>query len=159
MAVIAYPLASTSRSRGSSFRRPPLALVGSEPLPVAPQRAEVLVFHGRPRPVVSGARVHRSRRFSLQRRILATVGAVALAAGLWIGLGALQGLRAPAHIELAGATVTATTVRYTVRPGDTLWSIATAVDPSADPRPLVDELAARFGAVVYPGETITIPRP
>lgn len=34
----------------------------------------------------------------------------------------------------AGATV------YTVQPGDTLWGIAAAVDPAADPRSVVAEL-------------------
>jgi nucleoid-associated protein YgaU len=158
MAVIAYPLASTTRSRTAAPRRAQLALVGAPPRPVLAERAQVLAFHGRPHPVVSGARLHRSRRFSLHRRILATAGIVAVAAAMWIGLGALQGLRTPARVELVGATVTTTSVRYTVRPGDTLWSIATAVDPGADPRPLVDELAARFGAVIHPGETLTIPR-
>jgi len=31
-------------------------------------------------------------------------------------------------------------VSYTVRPGDTLWSIALRVAPGRDPRPVVDQL-------------------
>jgi nucleoid-associated protein YgaU len=45
-----------------------------------------------------------------------------------------------------------------VRPGDTLWSIATRVDPDADPRPLVDAMSdARDGAPLVPGETVRVP--
>jgi hypothetical protein len=47
----------------------------------------------------------------------------------------------------------------TVHTGDTLWSIAQRLDPSADPRPLVDELsAARHGASLQPGEIIRLPK-
>jgi hypothetical protein len=49
-------------------------------------------------------------------------------------------------------------VTYTVRPGDTLWTIAERVDPSADPRPLVARLAAQTGSDnVVPGERIVLP--
>lgn len=48
---------------------------------------------------------------------------------------------------------------WIVRPGDTLWSIAEAVDPNGDVRPLVDRLAGEArGPTIYPGESIDIPR-
>jgi LysM repeat protein len=48
--------------------------------------------------------------------------------------------------------------QWVVRPGDTLWSIATAVDPHGDVRPLVDRLDAQLhGTALYPGEVISIP--
>jgi len=49
---------------------------------------------------------------------------------------------------------------YVVRPGDTLWSIASRVaGPGADLRPVVDELerANRPGSAIVPGEVLRLP--
>ena len=47
---------------------------------------------------------------------------------------------------------------YVVQPGDTLWSIAERLDPSGDPRPVVDRLAAEVGGDrVVPGQRIALP--
>ena len=52
-----------------------------------------------------------------------------------IGGGPLATTGAPGGAAAGGRRV------WIVRPGDTLWSIAEAVDPSGDVRPLVDRLA------------------
>ncbi len=51
---------------------------------------------------------------------------------------------------------------YVVHPGDTLWSIAVRVaGPAADPRPVVDAIAAanHVDGTIVPGQTLRIPLP
>ncbi|MCL4422393.1 MAG: LysM peptidoglycan-binding domain-containing protein [Actinobacteria bacterium] len=49
-------------------------------------------------------------------------------------------------------------VVYIVRPGDTLWSIATHVVHGGDPRPMVARLEREVdGNVIHPGQRIRIP--
>jgi LysM repeat protein len=48
---------------------------------------------------------------------------------------------------------------YVVRQGDTLWSIARHVSPNADPRPVVDALAADNGISagdLLPGQVLVV---
>jgi LysM domain len=53
---------------------------------------------------------------------------------------------------------TAAAQDWVVKPGDTIWSIAEAIDPRGDVRPLVDRLSAEVGnAPLYPGEVIQLP--
>ena len=49
---------------------------------------------------------------------------------------------------------------YVVRPGDTLWSIATRVEPSTDPRVVVDAIGSANGVdpgALVPGQQLAIP--
>jgi Tfp pilus assembly protein FimV len=90
----------------------------------------------------------RSRR----KRSSAALLALAVAAGTWIGTAASAGA------EDQGRP--APSVRYVVRPGDTLWSIAGRVSPPGqDLRPVVDEIAARnrLGGVLVPGQVLRLP--
>jgi hypothetical protein len=46
-------------------------------------------------------------------------------------------------------------VRYVVKPGDSLWTVAQHVAPRSDPRPVVDALAAaRHHSPLLVGETV-----
>ena len=50
---------------------------------------------------------------------------------------------------------------YVVRPGDTIWSIASRMADGRDPRVLVDAIAARNHidvGVVVPGQSVIVPR-
>jgi hypothetical protein len=107
---------------------------------------------GRPEPAV-----YRRRRLLAAGLTLLVIAAVLVFAQLiqaGIGGGPLTTTGAaagPGQVP-AGATY------YVVRPGDTLWSIAAALAPGGDERPVVDELARQLGsASLYPGEQITLP--
>ncbi len=100
----------------------------------------------------------RRRASGAVRRRRLVLGAVAaalvlLALPLHVTAGApVAGAARPAALGGHGP------VTYVVRPGDTLWSIAERVDPSADPRPLVARLAAQVGSdAIVPGEQLRVP--
>jgi hypothetical protein len=51
--------------------------------------------------------------------------------------------------------------RYTVSPGESLWSVAENADPDADPRDIILEvigLNKLTGTTIYPGEQLWVPR-
>lgn len=78
---------------------------------------------------------------------------VAAIAGAWAG---------PVADALGGEAPFRPAARstYVVRQGDTLWSIATRLSAAADPRPLVDQIAAANGLQadsLVPGQTLVIP--
>ncbi|HEY5245460.1 MAG TPA: LysM domain-containing protein [Acidimicrobiales bacterium] len=103
-----------------------------------------------------------SARVRRRRLALGALVAVVLVA-LALPVSALGGRSAPATpaVVTPAAAAVATPVGatvYTVRPGDTLWSIASKIDGGGDPRPLAAALAARLGSTtVVPGERIAIP--
>ena len=99
------------------------------------------------------ARTYRRRRAVAAGLVVSAV--LALSAGLGtLGGGPLPVPERPAPDRLTrvdGAV-------YVVQRGDTFWSIARRLDPSADPRPLVDRLVAAHGSpVLYVGERIPLP--
>jgi nucleoid-associated protein YgaU len=65
---------------------------------------------------------------------------------------ALGGSSSPAVGSLSPGSV------YTVKAGDTLWTIAQRLDPSGDPRSTVAQLATETGSDrIVPGEHIRLP--
>jgi Tfp pilus assembly protein FimV len=69
--------------------------------------------------------------------------------------GAALGGSSHASPERRPAAVHTSARSTVVRPGDSLWSLASRLAPGSDPRPVVDALAAaRHGTVLVPGETI-----
>lgn len=93
------------------------------------------------------------------RRALVCAATIACLFGLWFGAGALASSRGTRVVPPAGAVATANGYRYVVRPGDTLWSIASAYEPASDPRPLVAELSNEIGnRPLEAGETLILPR-
>jgi len=70
------------------------------------------------------------------------------------------GIGAPAAARVVHPPRGPATVTYVVRPGDTLWSIATAVAPGKDPREVVDAIGAAndlAGSGLVPGQALDVP--
>ena len=101
--------------------------------------------------------VYRRRRLLAAGVALLAIAAVVILAQLiqaGIGGGPLTttGAAAGPGMVAAGAS------EYVVRPGDTLWSIASSLEPGRDVRPLVDRLAKEIGgSELFAGEAIPIP--
>lgn len=94
------------------------------------------------------------------RRFLPGAATLVVLAATWLGVGALSSAGHEVQVRvLPGSVLVGGHADYVARPGDTLWSIATRVEPGADPRPLVDELQAQLhDKVLQPGDTLVLPR-
>lgn len=83
-----------------------------------------------------------------------------MAAVLALGLSAGRAVGASPAEGAAGGRVPRVVV---VRPGDTLWGIATRlVGPAGDPRPLVDAIVRANGVdpgAIRPGQVLEVPAP
>jgi nucleoid-associated protein YgaU len=98
-----------------------------------------------------------------RRRLAALLAAIAMVAALVVGTQvALAATRSvpPSSPRPVGPPPGAPVVgeTYVVRPGDTLWSIAAAVAPESDPRPIVDALRdANGGPHLEVGQRLSVP--
>ena len=147
-------VAVQQRSRSTSRQ---MSIVAYAPAPRATRRPIAAVH-----PLAGGARPATrplSRPVSpstYRRRQALAAGAVAVASAVAsVVLGSLGGgsLAAPERpLSLIAGQV------YEVQPGDTFWAIARTLDPTGDPRPLVDRLVAEHGGpVLVVGEHIRLP--
>lgn len=105
----------------------------------------------------------RRRKVRLTRRgrvvvwVLAALAAAAVLTPVW--LIAATGAQAANH-GLPPAAVHAGMRHVVVQPGQTLWSIAMAAEPTADPRVVTQEIMqvnALSSGVVVPGESLWVP--
>lgn len=91
-------------------------------------------------------------RTRVRRRLIACCAAIGL-------VGVLSGPVAHA-VGVAGAPEAKAARTYVVRPGDTVWSIATRFEPSTDPRVVVDAITSANGVdpgALVPGQQLAIP--
>lgn len=87
-----------------------------------------------------------------RRRLAALCAAIGLAGVLSGSVAQAVGVAGPPEAK-AGRT-------YVVRPGDTVWSIATRFEPSTDPRIVVDAITSANGVdpgALVPGQQLSIP--
>jgi hypothetical protein len=95
----------------------------------------------------------------VRRRILAALTAVLVVAALAVTLLQLTtGSASPTSADASGAAGVAAPLTYTVRAGDTLWSIASKVAPDVDVRVTVDRLVRLNGpAPIVLGQQLDLP--
>jgi len=97
------------------------------------------------------------------RKVVATLAALLVTAFLVVVslvTGAGPAAQATNH-AVSRAAAEKGLARVTVRPGESLWSVAEAADPDADTRVVVHEiieLNGLSGMVVNPGERLLVPR-
>jgi LysM domain len=102
-------------------------------------------------------RVRLTRRGRLVVWVLAALTVAAVLIPVW--LLAASGAQAANH-GLPPAAVHAGLRQIVVRPGQTLWSVAMAAEPAADPRVITQEIMqvnALSSQVLVPGETLWVP--
>ena len=130
----------------------PGALPDGFELPVRERTRDLRLVGAPERPARS-----RRRRPSLAVRRRRTL--VVIMALLVVALALpLSGTGGHSHPTGSAPAETGVGTTYSVRPGDTLWTIAERVDPTGDPRPLVAKMAAQIGSdSVVPGERIVLP--
>ena len=109
----------------------------------------------RARPPAPGpVRLTRRGRVVVGGLAIAAIAAVACLLSLALAGGAMASNHGPAGAGYQGMR------QIVVQPGQTLWSIAVAAAPSADPRvviPRIEEANSLGGSTVYPGETLWVP--
>ncbi len=103
----------------------------------------------------SGASRRRGVSLEVRRRRTLLIVMAGLLLALALPLSGTGGLSHPTGSARAESVAPGV---YTVQAGDSLWTIAERLEPSADPRPLVAQLAAQTGSeTVVPGERIDLP--
>jgi hypothetical protein len=153
MITAVSPLAARERPVSS----PPPKLRVLPPVPRQPARPHRLS----PRPHRPSPGPHRpSPGLRLTRRgrvVAASMAALLVTMVLGIAAGAAQ---ATSHGP-SSRTVERSLVQVTVRPGQSLWSVAEVADPNADTRVVIQqivELNALSGTIVFAGERLWVPR-
>ena len=98
--------------------------------------------------------------YRLRRLVVLLVLSLVLAAAVLVADAAFGALSATPQgaARSAGADAGAVAEVHIVQPGDTLWSIAAEIDPTSDPRSMVDQLVDLNGsASIQLGQRVVLP--
>jgi hypothetical protein len=139
---------------GSSRSRASWGVSGSNALDIAykPQPKRPSLYLVEPETAIRSKRptsVHTWRKQEVLRRQKAVFKAISAALVLFLAFSIYWGLNSPSYPKPGYVTVTA---------NETLWSIATQLEPGKDPRPLIYYLENETkDRPLYPGERLYIP--
>ncbi len=87
-----------------------------------------------------------------------TLSSLGAAVALWFGTSAMVSQSQSRLQVLPGSVKTAHGYLYRVQPGNTVWSIATRLDPTGDPRPLADQIETEIGGTnLQVGTQVLVP--
>ena len=145
------------RSRRSALRvlPPPVPEAVPEAVPASASARELAPAR---RPARQQIRLTRRGRMVVATLAALLVSALLAVISMVVGAGpAAQATNHPVSRQAAERGL----VRVTVLPGQSLWSVAEAADPDADPRVVIPEIVEQnglSGIVVYPGEQLLVPR-
>jgi len=123
--------------------------------PVARQAAAArahVVRSAAPRPI------RLTRRGRIVIAALAAFAVAGVAALIWLVVAGRA--QAAGHVR-PGTAAAHSMLRVVVRPGDTLWGIATKADPNADPRIVIRQIMddnALGGTAITAGQVLWVPR-
>lgn len=126
----------------------------ADPPPVTSPSASAPGQHTAPRQAPANPPLRLTRR---GRIVVAVAAALVLAALSLVIASAAQATNHPVSPRAGQQGV----AQITVRPGQTLWSVAENADPGADTRVVIQqitELNGLTGSVVYAGERLWVPR-
>ncbi len=146
MAAIAYP-ASFSPRQGSQIGR------STRPALIVLEGGRGHRYH------IASNRRYMARRVAVSLLFVVTlVVGIPAVASLVDAMGAKPVAAQNTHAEAsAGAPATATTASYRVRPGDSLWSIASSIAGTREVRSIVDQLVSLHGSTsIQAGEILDL---
>lgn len=106
----------------------------------------------------ASAPIRLTRRGRIVLGMLITMVVAAVTALIWL---AVAGSAEAASQVGPGGPIGHSMLRVVVRPGQTLWSIASKADPAADPRIVIAEIIddnALAGTAIQAGQVIWVPR-
>jgi hypothetical protein len=108
-------------------------------------------------PAVRPGPIRLTRRGRIIVWTLAAVGVAALTAVIWLAVAGQA--QASSHVRGGGPAV-GSVRRVVVKPGQTLWSIASQADPAADPRIIIGEIVdlnSLPGTGIQVGQVLLVP--
>ncbi len=128
-----------------------------DPVPAAATRPTAAARR-RPTVISTPAPVRLTSRGRFVVGLVAFLGAIAAAAAMWLAVAGRA--EAAGHVQYPGRG-TAGMARVVVAPGQSLWTIALRVDPTADPRIIVAEIItdnSLTGQTIQPGQVLWVPK-